>query len=61
MITLCGRATTWPTVDETSLRYAGWRVVLTCFLAALFLSGFGLSSKLLILLALAGTSATFRR
>jgi MFS family permease len=29
-------------VDETSLRYAGWRVVLGCFLIALFLFGFGL-------------------
>jgi MFS family permease len=28
--------------DETSLRYAGWRVVLACFLMALFLFGFGL-------------------
>ena len=28
--------------DETSLRYAGWRVVLACFLIALFLFGFGL-------------------
>ena len=27
--------------DETSLRYAGWRVVLACFLMALFLFGFG--------------------
>ena len=33
--------TTGP-VDETSLRYAGWRVVLGCFLIALFLFGFGL-------------------
>jgi MFS family permease len=29
-------------VDETSLRYTGWRVVLGCFLIALFLFGFGL-------------------
>lgn len=29
-------------VDETSLRYAGWRVVLGCFLIAVFLFGFGL-------------------
>ena len=29
-------------VDETSLRYAGWRVVLGCFLIALFLFGFSL-------------------
>lgn len=28
--------------DETSIRYAGWRVVLACFLMALFLFGFGL-------------------
>ncbi len=28
--------------DESSLRYAGWRVVLACFLIALFLFGFGL-------------------
>lgn len=36
------RAATLPTVDETSVRYAGWRVVLTCFLMALFLFGFAL-------------------
>jgi MFS family permease len=36
------RAETLPTVDETSVRYPGWRVVLTCFLIALFLFGFGL-------------------
>ena len=29
--------------DETSPRYAGWRVVLACFLVALFLFGFGLN------------------
>ena len=29
-------------IDETSLRYVGWRVVLGCFLIALFLFGFGL-------------------
>src|ERR1700730_16117914 len=29
--------------DEMSLRYAGWRVVLGCFLIALFLFGFGLN------------------
>jgi MFS family permease len=29
-------------VDESSLRYAGWRVVLACFLVALFIFGFGL-------------------
>ena len=28
--------------DETSPRYAGWRVVLACFLMALFIFGFGL-------------------
>jgi MFS family permease len=28
--------------DEQSLRYAGWHVVLACFLMALFLFGFGL-------------------
>src|SRR5947208_11342387 len=28
--------------DETSLRYAGWRVVLGCFIVALFLFGFAL-------------------
>jgi MFS family permease len=28
--------------DETSLRYAGWRVVFACFVMALFLFGFGL-------------------
>lgn len=34
--------TTPASLDETSLRYAGWRVVLACFLIALFLFGFGL-------------------
>jgi MFS family permease len=29
-------------VDESSLRYPGWRVVLACFLVALFIFGFGL-------------------
>src|SRR5947209_1707990 len=29
-------------VDEASLRYPGWRVVLACFLVALFIFGFGL-------------------
>jgi MFS family permease len=28
--------------DESSLRYRGWRVVLACFLVALFIFGFGL-------------------
>ena len=28
--------------DETSPRYAGWRVVLACFLVAMFIFGFGL-------------------
>jgi MFS family permease len=28
--------------QETSLRYAGWRVVLACFIMAMFLFGFGL-------------------
>jgi MFS family permease len=31
-----------PGVDESSVRYAGWRVVLACYLAALFCWGFGL-------------------
>jgi MFS family permease len=31
-----------PTNDETSLRHVGWRVVLACFLVALFIFGFGL-------------------
>jgi MFS family permease len=31
--------------DETSPRYAGWRVALACFLMALFLFGFGLYSQ----------------
>jgi MFS family permease len=29
-------------VEESSLRYPGWRVVLACFLVALFIFGFGL-------------------
>src|SRR5688572_4895439 len=29
-------------VDEASLHYPGWRVVLACFLAAMFCWGFGL-------------------
>src|SRR3954466_14955415 len=35
-MTVSGRA------DESSLRYRGWRVVLACFLVALFIFGFGL-------------------
>lgn len=31
-----------PPIDEGSLRYPGWRVVLACFLAAVFCWGFGL-------------------
>jgi len=31
-----------PTNEETSPRYAGWRVVLACFLLSLFIFGFGL-------------------
>jgi MFS family permease len=31
-----------PATDEGSLRYRGWRVVLACFLAAVFCWGFGL-------------------
>jgi MFS family permease len=31
-----------PAYDETSPRYAGWRVVLACFLVTLFIFGFGL-------------------
>jgi MFS family permease len=29
-------------IDESSLRYPGWRVVFACFLVALFIFGFGL-------------------
>jgi MFS family permease len=29
-------------IDESSLRYRGWRVVFACFLVALFIFGFGL-------------------
>ena len=29
-------------VDESSLHYRGWRVVLACFLMAFFMFGFGL-------------------
>jgi MFS family permease len=31
-----------PRFDESSIRYTGWRVVLACYLAALFCWGFGL-------------------
>jgi len=31
-----------PAIDEASPRYAGWRVVLACYLAAVFCWGFGL-------------------
>jgi MFS family permease len=34
--------TTSSSVDESSLAYPGWRVVLACFLVALFIFGFGL-------------------
>jgi MFS family permease len=34
--------TTSSSVDESSLSYPGWRVVLACFLVALFIFGFGL-------------------
>src|SRR3954452_22909010 len=34
--------TPMPCADESSLRYHGWRVVLACFLVALFIFGFGL-------------------
>jgi MFS family permease len=34
--------TTSSRVEESSLRYPGWRVVLACFLVALFIFGFGL-------------------
>ena len=29
-------------IDESSLRHPGWRVVVACFLVALFIFGFGL-------------------
>ena len=35
-------STVLPTIDESSPRYAGWRVVLACYLAAVFCWGFGL-------------------
>ena len=31
-----------PAIDESSLRYPGWRVVVACFLVALFCWGFAL-------------------
>ncbi len=34
-------ASTRPTIDETSLRYDGWRIVAVCFLVATFGWGFG--------------------
>jgi MFS family permease len=37
-----GLLTDRPANDERSPRYAGWRVVLACFLVALFIFGFGL-------------------
>jgi hypothetical protein len=37
-----GLLTERPVNDETSSRYAGWRVVLACFLVELFIFGFGL-------------------
>jgi hypothetical protein len=36
-----GRLTKRPSNDEASLRFAGWRVVLACFLVELFIFGFG--------------------
>jgi len=41
-MTLVAETTAQNGFDETSLRYAGWRVVLACFLVALFIFGFGL-------------------
>jgi MFS family permease len=38
-----GALTQRPANEETSPHYAGWRVVLACFLVALFIFGFGLS------------------
>ncbi len=37
-----GLLTERPANEETSPHYAGWRVVLACFLVALFIFGFGL-------------------
>src|SRR6202035_3171378 len=34
-------ASTHPTIDETSIRYDGWRIVAVCFLVATFGWGFG--------------------
>lgn len=41
-MTLVAETMAQSSFDETSLRYAGWRVVLACFLVALFIFGFGL-------------------
>jgi MFS family permease len=41
-------------IDETSPRYRGWRVVLACFLMALFLFGFGLYGQGVYLAELQG-------
>lgn len=41
-MTLVAETMAQSSLDETSLRYAGWRVVLACFLVALFIFGFGL-------------------
>jgi hypothetical protein len=38
--------TTSSSIEESSLRYPGWRVVLACFLVALFIFGFGLYRRL---------------
>jgi MFS family permease len=35
-------STALPAIDETSPRYAGWRVVFACYLVAVFCWGFGL-------------------
>ena len=41
-MTAVQEATAPGAIDETSAHYAGWRVVVACFLMALFLFGFGL-------------------
>src|SRR3981189_493535 len=38
-------ASTHTSIDETSLRYAGWRIVLVCFLLATFGWGLGFSGQ----------------